>query len=483
MAVFEYDLLRPLAHQPDEMDIIRLLEIHTSDMCSPMIKFSLRKFALEAAPSYMALSYCWGDPNIKQPIWAGDAVLDVTTNLHAALTHIRAQFKTCLTDHGDENEELRSCTCLQDDHRPRWLWVDAICINQESNEEKAQQVPLMRQIYSKATKTLIWLGPDIRFYGILLISRLALASRKYHERGDTRVIFQMDLSAQEFYNIPHGFSRQYKELRSLLESPWFQRVWIIQEVAVSKKVLIRSHSLTVEWEDLESAVNFAAHIGALPLWNNTEIAQQVINIGFARKLTLKDNQQPLLALLLLYRKYKASKDHDKIYALYNLAADGGPSRLNIIPNYDIDCAEVYKDLAVSMIRMTQNLDILSAPHPSTNIGVRNLPSWVPDWSISDDTVALRGGPVWFDFAAAPPDGLDSAIFSENDNILGLLGHTIDIIQVTGKLRQEYTEKKLSRLQRMQRAPSDQLVFNDWENVSGCRSGREYLNGESIMDAY
>jgi len=38
------------------------------------------------------------------------------------------------------------------------LWVDAICINQESIEEKNHQVPLMAEIFSKADQVLIWLG-------------------------------------------------------------------------------------------------------------------------------------------------------------------------------------------------------------------------------------------------------------------------------------------------------------------------------------
>jgi hypothetical protein len=38
------------------------------------------------------------------------------------------------------------------------IWVDAICINQEDNAEKSQQVQQMAQIYSKAIGALVWLG-------------------------------------------------------------------------------------------------------------------------------------------------------------------------------------------------------------------------------------------------------------------------------------------------------------------------------------
>jgi len=45
------------------------------------------------------------------------------------------------------------------------IWVDAICINQgsgTSKEKDDEQIPLMGEIYSRATTVHIWLGPDKR---------------------------------------------------------------------------------------------------------------------------------------------------------------------------------------------------------------------------------------------------------------------------------------------------------------------------------
>lgn len=43
-------------------------------------------------------------------------------------------------------------------HKQQYLWVDAICLNQEDEMEKAVQVGLMGEIYSQAKKVHIWLG-------------------------------------------------------------------------------------------------------------------------------------------------------------------------------------------------------------------------------------------------------------------------------------------------------------------------------------
>lgn len=40
------------------------------------------------------------------------------------------------------------------------LWIDAVCINQSDLVEKAQQVDVMGSIYTAASRTIIWLGPQ-----------------------------------------------------------------------------------------------------------------------------------------------------------------------------------------------------------------------------------------------------------------------------------------------------------------------------------
>ena len=38
------------------------------------------------------------------------------------------------------------------------LWVDAVCINQQDDMEKSEQVKMMRDIFSSAQKVLAWSG-------------------------------------------------------------------------------------------------------------------------------------------------------------------------------------------------------------------------------------------------------------------------------------------------------------------------------------
>jgi hypothetical protein len=83
---------------------------------------------------YTALSYQWGKDKRHVPINVDDGNVLVTANGDAALTQLR---KT---------------------NGVNYLWIDAICINQDNIDEKGFQVAMMDQVYSKAESVIIWLG-------------------------------------------------------------------------------------------------------------------------------------------------------------------------------------------------------------------------------------------------------------------------------------------------------------------------------------
>jgi hypothetical protein len=92
-----------------------------------------RKFK---TPTYEALSYVWGedaDSPSRHVSCSGEKV-PITRNCYDALRILHRHLGI------------------------RTIWVDAICINQDSIEEKEHQIPLMRDIYGNARRVFIWLG-------------------------------------------------------------------------------------------------------------------------------------------------------------------------------------------------------------------------------------------------------------------------------------------------------------------------------------
>ncbi|KAE8446189.1 hypothetical protein EG329_012414 [Mollisiaceae sp. DMI_Dod_QoI] len=114
---------------------IRLLSLLPGDFAD-VIHCQLSVVSLDEDPAYEALSYVWGDARQKLPIILNGENFIITKNLESALRYLR------------------------DEHFPRHLWVDAICINQNDIMERAQQVGLMDAIYSKTKEVLIWLGRE-----------------------------------------------------------------------------------------------------------------------------------------------------------------------------------------------------------------------------------------------------------------------------------------------------------------------------------
>lgn len=77
---------------------------------------------------------CPLDPDAKRAIVCNGKYLEVSANLHAALLGL--------------GEALHG----------RYMWTDAICINQTDASEKTEQVRRMDEIYSRAETVFIWLG-------------------------------------------------------------------------------------------------------------------------------------------------------------------------------------------------------------------------------------------------------------------------------------------------------------------------------------
>ncbi|KAG7291017.1 hypothetical protein NEMBOFW57_001025 [Staphylotrichum longicolle] len=100
----------------------RLFHITSID---PQIQFRLESFDIEEFPDYEALSYAWGTSVETESVLCNDATFTISRTLGDAL---RALHK----------------------HAEHWIWVDAICINQADNVEKAHQVAGMGDVYSYA---------------------------------------------------------------------------------------------------------------------------------------------------------------------------------------------------------------------------------------------------------------------------------------------------------------------------------------------
>lgn len=128
----------PLTSQLRTRVLILEPALHSSiPLCGQLSEISLDSSS-DCVP-YEALSYTWGGQQPCLPLRLSDCKeLLITPNADAALRRLRLRSKQYV------------------------IWVDSICINQANLEEKGNQVSIMRMIYHKSERVIVWLGDSTR---------------------------------------------------------------------------------------------------------------------------------------------------------------------------------------------------------------------------------------------------------------------------------------------------------------------------------
>jgi hypothetical protein len=120
----------------------RLIHLQPSLDSASTINCTLQHVNFLSASDFKALSYVWGDSSLTLPILIEDKPYQVTANCHAALRRLR---------------ELGESS----------IWIDAICINQQDDDEKAAQIAMMADIYSSAEE--VCGSGEVRRIGVRMV--------------------------------------------------------------------------------------------------------------------------------------------------------------------------------------------------------------------------------------------------------------------------------------------------------------------------
>ena len=129
-----------------------------------------------------------------------------------------------------------------------WLWIDAVCIDQNTTIEQNHQVRLMSEIYSKAKLVVIWLGIGSRDIVKLfeLISSLPEPT-SIHDDG----YFRWSPVARRIRN--HIVALKTCEDVSNLEC--WQRAWIVQETCLNHRRSVICGGVTCPWSDFYGCID------------------------------------------------------------------------------------------------------------------------------------------------------------------------------------------------------------------------------------
>ncbi|KAH7079723.1 heterokaryon incompatibility protein-domain-containing protein [Paraphoma chrysanthemicola] len=229
---------------------------------------------------YRCLSYMWGSLSDEHDILLNGRIFRVRNNLYTFLEYA--------------SQQLAEAS----------LWIDAICINQHHDEEKAAEVSRMHEVYTGAQEILIWLGD-------LVMSDHAV---RWLRSGTGNM----------------ATSLVKKQLLTFYGHGYWNRTWITQEILLARKITILVGSHVLDWNDVPGP-------GALA-WEETKAAaDMVVYLHYTWYMFHKDSQQrrseatndstneytPFRFWDLLKRRHMSPcTDHrDRIYGLLALVKD------------------------------------------------------------------------------------------------------------------------------------------------------------------
>lgn len=380
---------RALDHLRSE---IRLLTLSPSSHPTDPIKCSLSHVSLDDSPQFEALSYVWGPPVPTLDIVVEGARFTVTMNLHQALEALR---------HAE---------------KPRVLWVDAVCINQDDDDEKAYQVPLMGRLYNEAPRTVIWFGaanenvealvawlnthgPDRKLLPGLKLDVQTLLSEKARRREDLMML----KAANGFFDI--------------LTMKYWYRMWTFQEFLLPKNdplcycgpLEFHMEALDVNKspilagvdevrrrvnnkiaaaggnvDDDESMMAWMEAVAELTTALGTKSAEaQSFGSVFALRKAFRNETRSLAYYMGMTSERECSRQHDRFYALYGIM----PHLQSIIPvNYKISIREI----TLAICSYTINTEEINNIYSCFGLLPRHLdsqneyPTWIPNFARGSD---------------------------------------------------------------------------------------------------
>lgn len=386
---------------------IRLFEIHPGggDGQDEVRARIIQSNLLWGGHSYDAISYTWADENGNSDRRENISLLD-----QGATVAVTSNCITLL-------EQLRY------PNKRRRVWIDAICIDQQSDSDRYHQVHRMDRIYMSAKKVIAYTGEataesDMLFdwmnsvhpKDLVLPTSLGWADVLDTE-GQTwppstgQLMAVLDKVRHKLSIIRHKASFSLSQWWSARfgtwsgEAPvddivslsdqqatnaateyfsrrWFQRVWILQEVSLpdARRVVVKCGAKST------SAMRALHSLSLLPSDGSGALTLGRFYL-MPRKKIMRPKTSHLLDLLIETRDRYCSDPRDKVFGLLSIANRLDEDRFfyRLSATYDRSVAQVCAYYSKFFIRQHGLAFFWSLIKSSRELP--DLPSWSADWSV------------------------------------------------------------------------------------------------------
>ncbi|KAI0160504.1 heterokaryon incompatibility protein-domain-containing protein [Xylariaceae sp. FL1272] len=392
-------IYQPLSKEEKQLRLIDLQPGFGTICCH------LRHVSFNSPGDYEALSYVWGKETATYQILVDGKLFRVRRNLYTALNYLR----------GDVERPLS----------PRTLWVDGICLNQEDDDEKRVYVPLMGHIYMSCWRTVIWLGEHdwltrSAIDGVEFLSSISESANppSYVITYTWREVRRQRLGWRRSWlgSIRAAVEGLHAQLafQSVFSRPWFTRVWVVQELALSRNAVFLCGVHKMNWADIVKA-----EIVAKAFFPDSPLIMQLLLQKWPDDYGPHDIGTHMLATW----PKKAARPQDKIYGLMGLPSTEG-KKIVIDVNYDKSDDETFTDFTATYLKQTGNFRILTLSRGCKATTTRAIPSWAVDYQNHND---LPEAWAWFGCRPYQAGGIQPCRALVEGGLLGVQGFILDSV--------------------------------------------------------
>jgi hypothetical protein len=400
-------------------DEIRVLVLD-SGTWSDEITCRLEHVRLSHCPRYEALSYAWESLLKPRRVKCEDKPIEITESLFSALRRLRREDKR------------------------KVIWVDAICINQHNHLDKNHQVALMGRIYAQSHKTLAWIkeeSDEVMRRVSDYISRLNkyLSSEAEGDHNLDICTGPIRITNHVLREISSNWAVEFFEvLGPLFERPWFTRLWVLQEVVLSRHVEMVFGAWSVPLYDFmrpAAIINHMFSLGHFTDWTmscNFSNLDAFVNMGLL-KVVSQDGTKYSGIFTFFDRAacLIASDQRDKIYGLLGLVNTPG-----FTADYTLPADKVFQSFALWCFEWRKKLDVLS--RAGISMSESTLASWAPNPDISTTYLHFCDNPRFNASGEISVLSGGGSSFSNlwslsSENTLCLMGKVIDITEKISRL--------------------------------------------------
>ena len=283
--------------------------------------------------SYDTISWAWKYPIEEVLVYIDDLPFYVPRELYSAINALRSPVSECA------------------------FWADAICIDMSNLQERFNTIKLFRHIFMKSSRVCVWLGDED-----------STSRRGMH-------FVRRCSSVNDLDGVIRGdrYEDSWNAVLSLMHRPWFSRTWVIQEIAVARKVTIFCGSNSVTWNEFEACISLLKMRSLLyPETYHIESLSACQLVNIIRNVFDRNDQDeiivPRLSLQTLVTRlssFQATDDRDRIFSLIGIACDtgvwSGDAHQDIIVSYEKSFAEVCDEFFLFCVGNSGSLDLLFQP--------------------------------------------------------------------------------------------------------------------------